>query len=446
MPNSNIYEKGNVLPGGGGLNPILRQDLKLQNPMQPQPQNLMQPQLQTQSPLGLQPVAQQMTQQITPTLKQNYFASKPIMPQTTAQTQKTIPTAPLSQGYTPSPANPTQSVFDYLLAPSEEEKKLSKNNESKKRLLLLSDALRHLGNIYNTTRGATPQQFNSPVMEQEQLYQRKRNELRAQRAAAIKNAMDQAKLQADQDYKNSMLGMRAAELDRQRANDDWNKQFNLGKFAWQQDKDKNDFALKLAAQGETQRHNKVREGQMAVANRIAQQNANTSASKAANVDMKDLMPVNHFQKDKTAYLSKKWINSPQGYAAISELYNKLKNRYTRDSNRQMRPVVDKIYTNEIGLNDKPIEKTNPSAMEMLRALQKASFSADYMDFISQYGYDPNHVSYSRKPGIKNVAKSQAQKTNTQPAPKPQAKPKTTSKPSQQKSQSLGDKYSKYERN
>ena len=66
MPNSNIYEKGSVLPGGGGLNPILRQDLKLQNPIQPQ--------LQTQSPLGLQPVAQQMTQQLTPTLKQNYFA------------------------------------------------------------------------------------------------------------------------------------------------------------------------------------------------------------------------------------------------------------------------------------------------------------------------------------------------------------------------------------
>ena len=147
-------------------------------------------------------------------------------------------------------------MFDYLLAPSEEEKKLYKNNESKKRLLLLSDALRHLGNIYNTTRGATPQQFNSPVVEQEQQYLRKRNEIRAQRAAALKGAMDQAKLDADQNYKNSMLGMRAAELERQRANDDWNKQFNLGKFAYNQEKDKNDLALRLAAQGETQRHNK----------------------------------------------------------------------------------------------------------------------------------------------------------------------------------------------
>lgn len=252
MPNSNIYEKGSVLPGGGGLNPILRQDLKLQNPIQPQ--------LQTQSPLGLQPVAQQMTQQLTPTLKQNYFTSKPAMPETAVQTQKTVPAAPLSQGYTPSATNPTQSVFDYLLAPSEEEKKLYKNNESKKRLLLLSDALRHLGNIYNTTRGATPQQFTSPVVEQEQQYLRKRNEIRAQRAAALKGAMDQAKLDADQNYKNSMLGMRAAELERQRANDDWNKQFNLGKFAYNQEKDKNDLALKLAAQGETQRHNKAAEG------------------------------------------------------------------------------------------------------------------------------------------------------------------------------------------
>ena len=252
MPNSTVYEKRNVLPGGGGSFPFIKPPTEAPTLQAPQ----MQPQLQTQpSPLGLKPVSQQMTEQATPTLSRNYF-SKPQVTTTPTPT----PTAKPTSAYTPSASNPTQSVLDYMLAPSKEEQKLYRDNESKKRLLVLADALRHIGNIYNTTRGAVPQQFNSPVAQQEQLYQQKKNELRSQRAAALKNAMDQAKLNADQNYKNSMLGMRAAELERQRANDDWNKQFNLGKFAYNQEKDKNDLALRLAAQGETQRHNKAAEG------------------------------------------------------------------------------------------------------------------------------------------------------------------------------------------
>lgn len=446
MPNSNIYEKGNVLPGGGGLNPILRQDLKLQNPMQPQPQNLMQPQLQTQSPLGLQPVAQQMTQQITPTLKQNYFASKPIMPQTTAQTQKTIPTAPLSQGYTPSPANPTQSVFDYLLAPSEEEKKLSKNNESKKRLLLLSDALRHLGNIYNTTRGATPQQFNSPVMEQEQLYQRKRNELRAQRTAALKNAMAQAKLQADQDYKNSMLGMRAAELDRQRANDDWNRQWNQFKWAGDQANKDREFDFKKANAdrtfAETARHNRVGEGLRAQANRIAQQNANTSSSRTSKSNLNDYQPIKIAQGN-TGYISKKWMNSPEGRAEIKAMYNRMRQMKQRLPDGRTKELISeaKVKKDSYGV---PVA-AEPSTMDMLVAMQEGAWSQPYMDWIDKYALDPTGVNWTPKHPT-YYKKFPKGKVTASQVSKPQAKPKATPKTQQQKPKSVGDKYSKYERN
>ena len=249
MPNSTVYEKRNVLPGGGGSFPFIKPPTA--SPAMESQQ--VQPQLQTQSSLGT-----------------NYFL-KPL----STPTPPTGLTPPTST-YTPSASNPTQSVLDYMLAPSEEEKKLYKDNESKKRLLLLTDALRHIGNIYNTTRGAVPQQFNSPVVLQEQLYQQKRNELRAQRAAALKNAMEQAKLNADQSYKNSMLGMRQAELERGLSNDRFNQMFNLGKFAYAQEKDKNDLALKLLSQQETARHNRTSEALRRQGNAISAANAATS--------------------------------------------------------------------------------------------------------------------------------------------------------------------------
>lgn len=422
MPNSNIYEKGSVLPGGGGLNPILRQDLKLQNPIQPQ--------LQTQSPLGLQPVAQQMTQQLTPTLKQNYFASKPAMPETSIQTQKTVPAAPLSQGYTPSATNPTQSVFDYLLAPSEEEKKLYKNNESKKRLLLLSDALRHLGNIYNTTRGATPQQFNSPVVEQEQQYLRKRNEIRAQRAAALKGAMDQAKLNADQNYKNSMLGMKAAELERQRANDDWNRQFNLGKFAYNQEKDKNDLALKLAAQGETQRHNKAAEGLRAKGLGLESQRIGLARERfnweksAFGGAPKGYAFMPHYENENGVDVS--WIVNEKKYKNyLPRIYKALVDK------KIVKPIKDSKGVN-ISLSNLNLD-TNTSEGEanfkkMDELVKSASWSKTYSDWMQTMGAvrsDGKQVKVVRKQDLKKKSQPKQQ----------QAKP-----------QSLGNKYSKYERN
>lgn len=422
MPNSNIYEKGSVLPGGGGLNPILRQDLKLQNPIQPQ--------LQTQSPLGLQPVAQQMTQQLTPTLKQNYFASKPAVPETVVQTQKTAPAAPLSQGYTPSATNPTQSVFDYLLAPSEEEKKLYKNNESKKRLLLLSDALRHLGNIYNTTRGATPQQFNSPVVEQEQQYLRKRNEIRAQRAAALKGAMDQAKLDADQNYKNSMLGMRAAELDRQRANDDWNKQFNLGKFAYNQEKDKNDLALRLAAQGETQRHNKAAEGLRAKGLGLESQRIGLARERfnweksAFGGAPKGYTFMPHYENENGVDVS--WIVNEKKYKNyLPRIYKALVDK------KIVKPIKDSKGVN-ISLSNLNLD-TNTSEGEanfkkMDELVKSASWSKTYSDWMQTMGAvrsDGKQAKVVRKQDLRKKSQPKQQ----------QAKP-----------QSLGDKYSKYERN
>ena len=385
MPNSTVYEKRNVLPGGGGSFPFIK-PLTASPAMESQQ---VQPQLQTQSSLGM-----------------NYF-SKPL----STPTPPTGLTPPTST-YTPSASNPTQSVLDYMLAPSEEEKKLYKDNESKKRLLLLTDALRHIGNIYNTTRGAVPQQFNSPVVLQEQLYQQKRNELRAQRAAALKNAMEQAKLNADQSYKNSMLGMRQAELERGLSNDRFNQMFNLGKFAYAQEKDKNDSALKLLSQQETARHNRTLEDLKRQGNAISAMNARTSRDKLDYERSKDLNllknydQVQHFVKGKKLYLPKEMLNTSYGYSEIKKFYDYLSTLKVGKTKNGYKYAITPVQPN-YDYSGKPYQL---SAKQMLRAIQEASPTVMYMDWMKAHGaVDPNDIEYTSTREIRQRKQAEAAK-------------------------------------
>lgn len=421
MPNSTVYEKRNVLPGGGGGFPFIKPPTEAPTLTTPQ----MQPQLQTQpSPLGLKPVSQQVVEQATPTLSRNYF-TKPQVTTTPTLTPTTKPTST----YTPSASNPTQSVLDYMLAPTKEEQKLYRDNESKKRLLVLADALRHIGNIYNTTRGATPQQFNSPVAQQEQLYQQKKNELRTQRAAALKNAMDQAKLNADQSYKNSMLGMRQAELERGLANDRFNQQLNLGKFAYNQEKDKNDWALRLAAQQEAARHNKTSEALRRQGNSLTAASLSLRQQQQQTKDLKDMQPIKIAQGE-TGYISKRWINSPEGRAEIKAMYNKMRSMKQRMKDGSYKPLINEAKIKEDKYGN-PVA-AEPSTMDMLVAMQEGAWSMPYMEWIGKHGVDPTGNNWTSKSPTyyKKVAKGQRSPAK----PQQQAKPK-----------SLSNKYSKYER-
>lgn len=385
MSYSTVYEKRNVLPGGGGSFPFIKPPTA--SPTMESQQ--VQPQLQTQSSLGT-----------------NYF-SKPLSTPT-PPTELTTPTST----YTPSASNPTQSVLDYMLAPSEEEKKLYKDNESKKRLLLLTDALRHIGNIYNTTRGAVPQQFNSPVVLQEQLYQQKRNELRAQRAAALKNAMEQAKLNADQSYKNSMLGMRQAELERGLSNDRFNQMFNLGKFAYAQEKDKNDLALKLLSQQETARHNKASEALGRQGNAISAMNARTSRDKLDYERSKDLNllknydQVQHFVKGKKLYLPKEMLNTSYGYSEIKKFYDYLSTLKVGKTKNGYKYAITPVQPN-YDYSGKPYQL---SAKQMLRAIQEASPTVMYMDWMKAHGaVDPDDIEYTSTREIRQRKQAEAAK-------------------------------------
>lgn len=441
MPNSTVYEKRNVLPGGGGSFPFIKPPTEPDPlPVQPVVQtnaamqpasvkglstadpNQMTPNITSDAgtqtvrpyaprqPMDSMPSVAQQDKPMQPVQRANYWS--PTKTPASFSLSTPTPTTKPTSTYTPSASNPTQSVLDYMLAPSKEEQKLYRDNESKKRLLVLADALRHIGNIYNTTRGATPQQFNSPVAQQEQLYQQKKNELRSQRAAALKNAMDQAKLNADQSYKNSMLGMRQAELERGLANDRFNQQLNLGKFAYNQEKDKNDWALKLAAQQETARHNKTSEALRRQGNAISAMNARTSRdrldyekSKGLNLS-KNYDQVQHFVKGKKLYLPKEMLNTSYGYSEIKKFYDYLSTlKVGKTKNGDKYAITPVKPTTDLHGNPQQL-----SAKQMLRAIQEASPTVMYMDWMKAHGaVDPDDIEYTSKREIRQRKQAEANK-------------------------------------
>lgn len=116
---------------------------------------------------------------------------------------------------------------------------------NKMRIATLADAIRHMGNIYNTSKGAPLQRFNNPVEGLQNGLQQRKNE-RARQAAA----------DADRDYKAMDIELKRKAGERAdkaaKALDEYRK----GMLGIQEGN------LKLSGErlGETKRHNRVQEG------------------------------------------------------------------------------------------------------------------------------------------------------------------------------------------
>ncbi len=135
----------------------------------------------------------------------------------------------------------------------EYDERMTRNNM---RIATLADAIRHMGNIYNTMKGGPSQQFNSPAAVYEQQMQQRKAERKAKAAAVAESAYKDALLKikrdeaaADRAYKNLALGIRgkAQELaegkfEHQKGKDEHNAKLADDKFAYkkEQDKIKND--------------------------------------------------------------------------------------------------------------------------------------------------------------------------------------------------------------
>lgn len=90
----------------------------------------------------------------------------------------------------------------------------------------LADAIRHIGNIVNTSKGATQQKFNSPVEMLEQGYQQRKAE-----------RQKQAALDADAAYKRANMSLKERAMMADQAYKDFAKQMNVARFGYQQAKD-----------------------------------------------------------------------------------------------------------------------------------------------------------------------------------------------------------------
>lgn len=159
--------------------------------------------------------------------------------------------------------------------PDEYDRRMTTNREN---IAAFADAIRHMANIVNTSKGAPLQQFNDPTAMMEQGYQTRKAQRRREAAAASDAAYKQAefdlenrKAQADKVYKEYLMGLRGE-----------NAQLAKDKFEYRRDKDAAS-AQRQAEQDKQKQDNwerqfKFREQQAAISNGLRQQSINKRGS------------------------------------------------------------------------------------------------------------------------------------------------------------------------
>ena len=159
--------------------------------------------------------------------------------------------------------------------PDEYDRRRTRNMEM---MTTLADAIRHIGNIVNTSKGAPLQQFNDPTAMMEQGYQNRKAQRQKQAALDADAAYKQANLslkeraaEAQNAYRELLLGMRNK-----------NNQLARDKFDYRQGKDAA-AAQRQAEQDKLKQNNwermfKFREQQAAISNGLRQQSINKRGS------------------------------------------------------------------------------------------------------------------------------------------------------------------------
>ena len=134
------------------------------------------------------------------------------------------------------PTSPTSGMdaINAMYTSPEEEERLRKTSVANQRIMAIGDALRHIGNIYHTVNYAPNQQFNNPVQEEYERYQKGK----ALRDAANLRYYTYQQAKAAQDQKARQ----------------WEQQFRYNAA-----KDARDYELK---KGESEARNNLREAQL----------------------------------------------------------------------------------------------------------------------------------------------------------------------------------------
>lgn len=132
--------------------------------------------------------------------------------------------------------------------PEEYDRRRTRNMEM---MTTLADAIRHMGNIVNTSKGAPLQQFNDPTAMMEQGYQTRKAERQKQAALDADAAYKQANLSlkeraanAQNAYRKLLLGLRDRNNQLARDKFDYRQGKDAAADQYKKDKDNRDFEYK----------------------------------------------------------------------------------------------------------------------------------------------------------------------------------------------------------
>ena len=169
--------------------------------------------------------------------------------------------------------------------PDEYDRRRTRNMEM---MTTLSDAIRHIGNIVNTSKGAPLQQFNDPTAMMEQGYQNRKAQRQKEAALDADAAYKQANLslkeraaEAQRAYQQATLGYKQKAEERAEKNDEFNRNFKTAGLQRQLDNDKFNQAYKTASLEESVRSHKASEGLRAQSNAISSARLSLSSAKFA---------------------------------------------------------------------------------------------------------------------------------------------------------------------
>lgn len=321
----------------------------------------------------------------------------------------------------------TQGVYDYLTGGKAEEP-YKKENESKKKLLALSDAIRHIGNLMTVTDGATPQKFNSPVVEQEARYQQERAYRDKERAAQAKAAQEKAKQDARAAYNDALLQMKNNAFNKSVYDSFMKRKADKDKFDFNKDKFDKEYTLKQDKFKEQQNYNKkmlelkgesnsIARGRLALAyakeSRLAQSAGQGSLGKGS---------VRYVTPTGVTYdLSANFVKP----ANVKTIYNAMDARGL--IHKEVKEGIDQYASN-----------SNVSVTNMLSAIMGAATESRAGHEV--FTYFGNRLGYKYVGGMKDALKQKliaGYKPKTQ-----QSKSAQTSKPAQQKAQNKPAQQSK----
>lgn len=132
--------------------------------------------------------------------------------------------------------------------PDEYDRRITTNRE---RIAAFADAIRHMGNIVNTSKGAPLQVFNDPTAMMEQGYQARKAQRQKQDAIDADAAYKQANLdlksaaaKADKVYKEYLMGLRGDNAQLAKDKFEYRKGKDAATAQYKQEKDQRDFEYK----------------------------------------------------------------------------------------------------------------------------------------------------------------------------------------------------------